>query len=258
MDPEVGGGSRARRRAFQERRGLASPKRDIVARRRDGVSDWRRSGRSGAADAEGAQNSRQADVVLHDDLLTPGNSRADSSHRAHRVRRQAAQRAPGHAGRDQHAPLQVRRSRSDGRSAERRRRRHLRARQRRDGRAARGGHSVFDHSGSHGRQRRGGGRRRVADRSPAGFGAGVSDGAALQRQSAAKLEGGGRAGRRSRHLHAGRPRGGPCARARRGRARSPKRPASWCRGRRAPTSRSWRRRSASCRRCPRCLPRRCS
>ena len=98
-----------------------------------GLSRRRGTWRSGAADAEGAAHPRAGRRRAARRLAHAGHSRADSLNRAHRVRRQAAQRAAGDAAGNQSAAVRVRGRGSDGRPIERGRRRHFRPRQRRDG-----------------------------------------------------------------------------------------------------------------------------
>ena len=194
----------------------------------------------------------QADVVLHDDLLTPEILELiPPTARVECVGKRHGERQMTQAG-DQPPAVRIRRGRADGRPAEGRRRRDLRPRQRRDGRAASGRHSVLDRAGRDRRERRRGGGRRVADRSTARIGAGVSDGAALQRQSAAELEGHRRARGHGRHLYARRTRGRSGAPADRRRAR--RRHPVLRRGERLAARRAGHRNDArrSCRSCRSC------
>ena len=191
----------------------------------------------------------QADVVLHDDLLTPeilelipSTARVECVGKRHNER-QVTQQEINRRLCDYGAAGQtvVRLKGGDGAI-------FGRASEEMDAlRAA--GISVRDRARRDRRERRRRCGRRVADRSPAGIGARLSDRAALQRQSAAELEGGRRARRHHRHLHARRSRGRSRAASLSTPAWPPRRPASWSRARRGRTSRSSKPRLASCRTC---------
>ena len=210
--------------------------------KRDRLSDWRRPGRSGPADAESAQNSRTggrrpARRLLTPEILelVPSTARIECVGKRHNEQQVTQQEINRRL-------CDVRRGRADGRAPERGRRSDLRACERRDGCASRRRHFVCDRARRDGCERCGCRGWSVAHRSPAGIGPGLSDGPALQRQSAAELEGDRRAWRHGRHLYAWRPRGRSGAAAYRGGGRSAGRRAWWWRARRDPTSRSSKRR----------------
>ena len=143
----------------------------------------------------------QADVVLHDDLLTPemlelipSTARVECVGKRHgerQVTQQEINRRLCEYGAAGKTVVRLKGAR-----------RNLRPRQGRDGRPPIRRHAVHDRAWSDRGQRRRGRRRRVADRSPDRIGAGVPDRAAMQGEPAAELAGDRRSRRGNGHLHA--------------------------------------------------------